>query len=83
MVLPVPDSTQVGPVQLKLSPDKLYTVRLKGVHIKILHDVMLAAHFKGEQCFVVAEAIRQLQESPMMDAHGGTVSDNKDGTPKA
>lgn len=76
------DQTEIGPVQLKLASDKLYQVNLKGVHIKILHDVMLNAHFKGEQCFIVAEAIRQLQESPMMDAHNASVSDNKDGTPE-
>lgn len=67
------DQTQLGPVQLKLISDKLYRVNLKGIHIKIIHDVMNAAHFKGDQCFLVAEAIRQLQEAPMSDAHGSFV----------
>ena len=69
------DQTQVGPVELRLSPDKVYKVRLNGQHIKLIHDVLLNAHFKGEQCFLVAEAIRQLQEAPMMDAHSAAVSE--------
>jgi len=72
------DQTQVGPVELRLHPDKVYTVRLNGQHIKLIHDVLLNAHFKGEQCFLVAEAIRQLQEAPMMDAHSAAVSESQE-----
>lgn len=66
------DKADIGPVELRLSATRVYEVNLTGAHIKLIHDVLNNAHFKGSECFVVAEAIRQLQEAPMLEAHGAT-----------